>query len=188
MNPSLQKFIADVDAIVRNGGDEYNITKRVAARMQELLGGNDILPAAFMKPNPDKYTLYPVYVAPDDSFSIASAVWDVGQSTPIHDHGTWGVIGIVQGTEYEVRYSQPSSNGQTPLVRLEDRYIRKGEVEICCTRDQDIHEVTCASDEPCVGLHVYGANIGKITRHTYERMTGDKNVVVTAWEPAPFEK
>jgi 3-mercaptopropionate dioxygenase len=53
------------------------------------------------------HVTYPLYVAPDDSWSMASVVWDVGQRTPVHSHETWGVVGIYSGIEHEVRYLKP---------------------------------------------------------------------------------
>ncbi|MBT2258326.1 cysteine dioxygenase family protein [Priestia megaterium] len=151
--------------------------------MQQLLQEGDVLPSQYRKPNP-KYALYPLHVAVDESFSVAVAVWDVGQATPIHDHGTWGVIGVVQGTEHEIQYTRPSGEGEAPVVRR-DRYLQEGEVAICCSSEQDLHKVECASPDPCVGIHVYGGNIGKIERHIYDPYTGVKKVAVTPWVPVP---
>src|SRR5690349_12130266 len=39
----------------------------------------------------------PLYVEPDGSFSIVAVVWPPGHVTPIHDHTTWCVFGVVQG-------------------------------------------------------------------------------------------
>jgi predicted metal-dependent enzyme (double-stranded beta helix superfamily) len=183
MYPVLKNFINDIEVIVQIGGEEAVVTKKVAERMKELLLVDGVIPDVYKQPNPNKYTLYPVYIAPDNSFSIASAVWDVGQSTPIHDHGTWGVIGIVQGKEHEIHYTLPSG---APPVRIMERDLEKGEVTVCCTSDQDVHEVSCTSKEPCVGIHVYGGNIGEIERHIYDPVTGNKKTVVTAWDPIPF--
>lgn len=151
--------------------------------MQQLLQKDDFLPSQYRQPQ-SKYALYPLHVAVDESFSIAIVVWDVGQSTPIHDHGTWGVIGVVQGTEHEIQYAPPSSEGEALMVRR-DHYLQEGEVDICCSSEQDIHKVECASPQPCVGIHVYGGNLGKIERHTYDPLTGAKKGAVTPWVPVP---
>lgn len=178
----MDQFIENVAAIVQKGGDERFVTAQVAAALGVLLKSNYELPTKYRVPNKNKYVLYPVYVAPDESFSVASAVWDVGQAAPIHDHRTWGVIGIVQGTEYEVSYVRPTDEEEKPLKELEKSYLYEGDVAVCCTTDQDVHEVSCASSIPCVGLHIYGGNIGKITRYMYEKATGKKKAVVTKWD------
>ncbi|PWA05286.1 hypothetical protein DCC39_18200 [Pueribacillus theae] len=123
MDPHFRRFVEKIDKVVKMETEEKTITSKVAEHMGDLLKHEDIIPEAYKKPNPDKYTLYPLYVAPDNSFSIASAVWDVGQSTPIHDHRTWGVIGIVQGEENEIHY-EFSTNAQPKKVM--ERQLKKG--------------------------------------------------------------
>jgi predicted metal-dependent enzyme (double-stranded beta helix superfamily) len=182
-NPELDSFIQDVDQIVQDERSEKVLISKIKTRMQQLLKSEKVLPEQYMQPNP-KYALYPLHIAEDESFVIAVAVWDVGQATPMHDHGTWGVIGVVQGTEREIKYARPSSENE-PLTVIKDRYIREGEVGTCCSSEQDIHKVECASSIPCVGLHVYGRNIGEIERHMYDPQTGAKKVGKTPWGSVP---
>jgi predicted metal-dependent enzyme (double-stranded beta helix superfamily) len=49
----------------------------------------------------------PLYIVPDNSWSMASVVWDVGQRTPVHSHETWGVVRISSGIGHEVHYLKP---------------------------------------------------------------------------------
>jgi len=46
-----------------------------------------------------------VHTEPDGSFSVCALVWRPGQVTPIHDHVTWCVFGVLQGAEYEEIYA-----------------------------------------------------------------------------------
>ncbi|MBX9971069.1 hypothetical protein H7K06_26480 [Priestia aryabhattai] len=182
-HPELDSFIHDVEQIVQEGGGEETLISKISERMKKLLKLGNVLPTQYMQPQP-KSALYPLYIAPDESFSIAITVFNVGQPSPTHDHGTWGVIGVVQGVEHEIKYARPSSENE-PLTVLKDRYIQEGEVGICCSSEQDLHQVECASSVPCVGIHVYGRNIGKIERHIYNSQTGAKKVGVTPWVPVP---
>lgn len=62
----------------------------------------------------------------------------------------------------------------------EERW-RPGQVTICCTTD-DVHAVTAVGDEPTVGIHVYGANIGKVRRRSYDPATGEAEWFVSGWD------
>src|SRR5579864_265493 len=177
----MRCFIADVRTIVREGDSESVLTEKVATRLRALLRERDILDPRYTRPKPDNYVLYPIWVEPDGSFCVASAVWDVGQVTPVHDHGTWGVIGIYQGIEHEVCFKPAAGIEDVRLRQTGERDIAERQVIVCCTSDQDIHRVSCGSDVPCVGIHVYGADIGVIRRHAYNPQTGTVRAFVSGW-------
>jgi predicted metal-dependent enzyme (double-stranded beta helix superfamily) len=131
---------------------------------------------------------YALYIAPDDSWSMASVVWDMGQRTPVHSHETWGVVGIYSGVEHEVRYLKPvTSTAGTALTPAgEDRW-EPGQVSVCCTTDDDVHAVAAVGNEPTVGSHVYGGNIGTIRRRKYDPATGEACWFVSGWD-SPEER
>jgi 3-mercaptopropionate dioxygenase len=130
----LQTFIDDVGLVVSSTDDEYEITKRVAERLSDLLAGGYRLPPEVTRPSPVHHVTYPLYVAPDDSWSMASVVWDVGQRTPVHGHETWGVVGIYSGVEREVRYLKPvASTAGAALTPAGEELWEPGQVSVCCT-------------------------------------------------------
>lgn len=177
-------FIDDIGAIVaRYGHDERIVTQHVAERLREFLAAVPVaLGPGLDRPNPDHYVMYPLWVDPEGRFSIAAAVWNVGQYTPIHDHATWGVVGIVSGIEHERRYTFAEGiPGQ-----IGEEHFGSGDVTICCTSDQDLHKVSCASNTPTVGIHIYGGDIGTIRRRAYDPDTGAVHHFISAWaEPRP---
>lgn len=183
---AVEQFIEAVEGTVARGGTEQDVTEEVAGHLRSLLAhGAEIVPEGMRRPRADGYAMYPLHVASDGSFSVAAAVWGVGQITPIHDHGTWGVIGILGGVEHEERYDRPDSRVAMPPVLLEVRTLEPGVVAICCTSDQDVHRVSCASPVPTVALHVYGADIGTLERHAFDPDTGEAHTFVSRWsEPS----
>lgn len=179
----MKRFIVEVRTIVREGGSEQIVTDKVASRLRTLLQERDILDPRYTRPRrgADHPVLYPVWVELDGSFSIASGVWNVGQATPVHDHGTWGVIATYQGVEHEVSFKPMVIGGDVRLQETGARDVAERQLIVCCTSDQDIHRVSCGSDVPCVGIHVYGSDIGRIQRHQYDPETGDVRSFVSGW-------
>ncbi len=180
-DPRFLAFLRAVRTILAEETGEVAITRKVAEAVRELLSAPLVLPDAYRAPRDDHYVMYPLYVADDSSFSVASAVWNVGQQTPVHDHGVWGVVGIVEGIEREIRYVKPVSGAGGALTELPNEDFSPGEVTICCTSDADIHAVSCASAIPCVGLHVYGGDIGTIRRRTYRPEDGEIGYFTSSW-------
>lgn len=187
MSEAMDRFIGEVRGIVREGGSEEETTAKVAERLRPALDAPDLLSPDQLLVKRGGFTLNRVHIESDDSFSIGVGIWDVGETTPIHDHGTWGVIGIYRGTEREESFLREGSRVMEGTVRIAPdgtRLAGAGDVFICCTTDQDVHRVSCASDEPVVGIHVYGGDLAKIPRLKYDFETGAVTRFNTGWDYA----
>jgi predicted metal-dependent enzyme (double-stranded beta helix superfamily) len=183
----MDRFIGEVRAIVRAGGTEEEVTAKVVGRLKSVLGDPGLLTADQLLVKPEDLTLNRIHIEPDESFSLGAGIWDVGQCTPVHDHGTWGVIGIFRGEEKEesfIRRGERVMSGRDDLAPGGARLAGAGEVFVCCTPDQDVHRVTCASPEPVVGIHVYGGDLAKIPRLKYDPETGEVTPFKTGWDYA----
>lgn len=171
-------FITEVADIVRQDLGEHETTRRVRERLARAIEQGFSLPEQVKRPNPDRYVMYPIFVAPDSSFCVASAVWGVGQQTPVHDHGVWGVVGIAEGVEREEAFRRGPGG---PLVHHSTNDLTPGDVIVCCTTDQDLHRVSAVGEQPCVGIHVYGGDIGTIRRRSYDVDTSEVSWFTSAW-------
>ncbi len=179
---NLQTFIDDVDQVLGTTDDEHEITKRVSELVTGLLASDYRLPDEFTRPSAEHHVNYPLYIAPDGSWSLAAVVWNIGQRTPVHGHETWGVVGIYSGSEREYRYAKPSADeAEKPLTPLGDQVWQRGDVTVCCTTDDDVHAVAAVGDIPTVGIHVYGADIGTIERRRYDPETGAVRWFASGW-------
>jgi 3-mercaptopropionate dioxygenase len=178
--PELAAFVRTVEGLIAQGLDEQALTTAIQAELTATIAAGFELPADKVQPDPERYVMYPLHVAADGSFSIASAVWNVGQGTPVHGHETWGVVGIYSGVEVETQYAKPAQP-DVPLVQEGVHEWGAGEVTVCCTTDDDVHQVRCGGDVPVVGIHVYGADIGTLQRRSYDPATGAVHWFVSRW-------
>jgi predicted metal-dependent enzyme (double-stranded beta helix superfamily) len=176
----LNAFVDDVGLLVEAHSDERLLTRLVAERLREALARGIALPEPFTRPQVERYVMYPLFVDPAGRFSIASAVWNVGQGTPVHGHETWGVVGIHSGVEHEISFEKPAAEGE-PLTRDGEERWTAGQVTVCCTTDDDVHQVFCGGDQPCVGIHVYGSDIGTLARRSYQPDTGEVSWFTSHW-------
>jgi predicted metal-dependent enzyme (double-stranded beta helix superfamily) len=157
-----------IRAATRRHGDWQQTAGLVAAELRRHLPGPEILTALERAGDPDRYRCHILHAEPDGSFSVTALVWRPGQVTPIHDHVTWCVFGVVQGVEYEELYA----------VSEDGSYLREvgrgqsgpGEVSGFAPPG-DIHRVRNCGDDIALSLHVYGADItrlGSSVRRTYD--------------------
>jgi 3-mercaptopropionate dioxygenase len=183
---ALRSFIDDVDVIVGSVEDEHEITEQVAERLSALLKSDFRLPSELTRSSAERHLNYPLHIAPENAWSLAVVVWSVGQRTPVHSHETWGVAGIYSGAEHEHRYVKPGSDdSDRPLTPAGEQVWRAGQVTVCCVTDDDVHSVAAVGDEPTVGIHVYGDDIGTLRRRSYDPVTGTSHWFVSGWDTVP---
>ncbi len=176
----LESFIEELGVLVDRHPDEHELVELVADRLRAALADGIELPPSVTRPGLERYVMYPLHVDPAGRFSVASAVWNVGQGTPVHGHETWGVVGIHSGIEHELSFAKPTAEGQ-PLVQDGEESWHAGQVTVCCTTDDDVHQVDCEGDVPCVGIHVYGADIGNLPRRSYQPDSGEVSWFTSTW-------
>src|SRR6266700_4732289 len=98
----------------------------VADRLRRHLTTADILTPGQRDGDPLTYISHLLHVEADGSFSVVALVWRPGQVTRIHDHVTWCVFGVLEGTQLEELFT-PGGNGEF-LIPAARRMIATGEV------------------------------------------------------------
>jgi 3-mercaptopropionate dioxygenase len=139
-----------------------------AEALRTHLPGPGILNPQERAGDPDSYVSHLLHTEPDGSFSVCALVWRPGQITPVHDHVTWCVFGVLQGTEYEELYAL--RDGGTRLEEVGRNANSTGEVSGFAPPG-DIHRVRNIGDGIAISLHVYGADItrlGSSVRRVYD--------------------
>ncbi|KKW91939.1 MULTISPECIES: cysteine dioxygenase family protein [Sphingobium] len=161
----LRGFVTAFADLVAATRDEGAILESGRALLSRLIARDDWLPEQFTRPHPERYQQYLLHCDSRERFSVVSFVWGPGQSTPVHDHTVWGLVGILRGVEKVERFRR-SPDGR--LIAHGEQYLREGEVDAVSPRIGDIHRVTNGLvDRPSISIHVYGANIGAVERATY---------------------
>jgi len=163
----LHTFTAAMDALLARRPDEAEIIGQGSLLLRaHLLAHDDWLPAAMAQPHPQYYHQYLLYKDAQDRYSVSSFVWGPGQSTPLHDHTVWGLVGILRGGEVSQGYRRQPDGTLAPDGPA--RHLQPGEVCAVSPAIGDIHQVLNAySDRVSVGIHVYGADICAIERRVY---------------------
>jgi predicted metal-dependent enzyme (double-stranded beta helix superfamily) len=157
---STTDLAAAVRAAVGAGGSASGVAARVATALaRHLPAPVQLLTGPQLAGDPAGYQTHPVHVEPDGSFSIAVMVWRPGQVTPIHDHVSWCVTGVLQGVEYEEIFSL-GLDGST-LTELVRRENPPGTVAGFAPPG-DIHRVRNCGDGVAVSMHVYGADLAQL--------------------------
>ena len=162
----LRQFLADFTRLIQEPHGQTEVLAQGSTLLTTLIGQDNWLPEAFAEPHAEHYQQYLLYADPLSRFSVVSFVWGPGQTTPVHDHRVWGLIGMLRGGETSqnyVRHRDGTLQPEGPAVTL-----HPGDVEKIAPDVLDIHQVSnLYADRVSVSIHVYGGNIGAVSRAVY---------------------
>jgi 3-mercaptopropionate dioxygenase len=166
----LRDFVTGMtDLADRAHGDEAAMIEGTRGLLVPLISTDDWLPEEFTREG-DTYRQYLLHCDPKQRFSVVSFVWGPGQTTPVHDHMVWGLIGMLRGAEVGQRFA---ADGDGPMTAGAEETLEQGDIEVVSPTVGDVHKVSNAlSDRASISIHVYGANIGAVSRHVFDPMTG----------------
>jgi predicted metal-dependent enzyme (double-stranded beta helix superfamily) len=191
LSVTLAAFVDGLEALVSEEPDVRRIALGVQARLPALLSESDFLPPEAREPDPARYRSHLLAVAPSRRFSVMSLIWLPGQTTAIHDHISWCVVGVMEGQECEQRYTlRQRPEGDRWLVPLEETTLPVGHTSILVPPDENIHQVRNAGDTLAISLHVYGADLevwGTSINECFDALPvrpGDLSGACAPWRPA----
>ena len=178
----FRQFIGDFTRLVeRAGSDEAAIFEQGGKLLKSLVGADDWLPDTCAEPHPERYQQYLLHCDPLERFSVVSFVWGPGQKPPVHNHTVWGLIGLLRGMEMCHEYSLAGG----ALRAGPSHKIRPGQIDRVSPTVGDVHQVENAlTDRPSISIHVYGANIGAVSRHIFDAATGARTPFVSGYSAA----
>jgi len=146
-----------------------------------------VLKPQHFKDDPDHYARNAVYIAGStpggEGLSLYALVWNPGQWTPIHDHATWGVVGVVRGVLEErnfIRLDQDhSADSGIRLVRSGPILLAERTVTSFVPNPDHIHMTGVPGNrDQAVSLHLYGRTMNNF--HTYDLDAGTRQRIVVS--------
>ena len=162
MEEELRNHIERVKNALSDCSDERYIVERVTESTVSLLSKPLALPPEKLKIPDEGYGRNLLYQDPDHGFVVMAMVWPPEGGTPIHDHGTWGVVGVNQGTLEVTNYSREDEGnvpGRAMLNTLGTISAGEGAAAFVFPPDEEIHKVWNATTERAVSIHTYGEAI-----------------------------
>lgn len=179
MTYALGDFVHDLDRLVESGCQDPMKTAREARPMLEELISDGGWCATANLTLPETEVRRLLYRHPAGAYTVSAMVFGPGSTTPVHDHDTWGLVGVWQGEEREERFGRP---GNAPLTLDQTTINRTGTVTMLVPPAEDIHRITNRTQGPAYSIHVYGAPSTGRGAQAYDLVTG----AVARWEDDPI--
>jgi 3-mercaptopropionate dioxygenase len=179
-HPKWLHFLSAMQTLMATPQEEAALLAKVDTALRVLIAKDDWLDPAWRRAGADTYRQYPLYIDPKDNFSVVSFVWGPGQTTPIHNHTTWGVVGVLTGAEWCSEYDPPVLG--MPMAATRSHLLEAGETDHVSPAVGDIHLVSNAKlGETSISIHVYGKNIGAAARSMYNPSNGTVGQFVSGY-------
>jgi predicted metal-dependent enzyme (double-stranded beta helix superfamily) len=155
----LKELVTGVRSVVGRHADWRETARLVTRELSRHLPSPDVLTAEQRVGDPDGYRSHVLHTEPDGSFSIVALVWLPGQVTPIHDHVTWCVFGVIQGEEHEELFTLDGKRGC--LIESGTNTNETAEVGGFAPPG-DIHRVRNAGAGTAISIHIYGTDVSRV--------------------------
>ncbi|WP_419905133.1 hypothetical protein [Kiloniella sp.] len=108
----------------------------------------------------------------DETISVWFCRFQPGNSVPPHDHQMSATIGVYLGAERNDFYENDPTNASQGSIRKSGKAeLTPGEV--LSIGPSAIHSVTCISEEPCCGIHVYLGKLTTVDRSLFNTETNE---------------
>ncbi len=174
MTTSMRTFCRELD---RGGKQNLSTIARLRGAeqaMRELLALTPELDAECMALPEEGYGRYLHHVCDDDGAVVVVMVWPPGYEGSIHDHRTWGVIGMHTGqlriTNY-VRNDNGHVEGRARIEATATVTLDEGGIGTALPPHEDIHRISNPTDEVAISIHAYGRNADQCTAFDAEAGT-----------------
>jgi predicted metal-dependent enzyme (double-stranded beta helix superfamily) len=167
---TLDQFVAEVRAVrAQKLGAPRNV-EALTPLLERIVSRPDCLTDHGHPRSPEKD--FNIYV--DDTLTVRTVVWKPGETTPVHNHLGWAIIGVVEGNERNTNYRRVDDGFRPWRVKLEQvgvADIRPGQSSFILAPD-DIHTVTIP-EAKTVAIHLYGNDLSKQWRYQFDLETGE---------------
>ena len=178
MNPDeiVATFIDDVKRILAADGAGDVGLGRIADRMRRFVRdypaeAAEETPAGNVHTGRQSTPLY----TDASGLTLVRARFGPEAMTPIHNHGTWGVIGVYRGRDrYQVwrRLDESGEAGPARIDLVEERVLGPGDVVILPPPPQDIHAQQGEDGEAAYEFVLFGKNAVTLPRLYFDPAQG----------------
>ncbi len=171
----LEQFCGAFKQVLQQTKATAQIIAQGQLLLQQLVRGQDFLQELFTQIVTDEQFYQQrlavldeneifLYKDPDRLFTIKLFIWRPERDYPIHDHGSWGIVGCLAGELVEYKYERLDDGKQPYFAEIREKQravLKPGETTSVNPLNNGIHRVAAQSRTPGVSVHVYGPAIRK---------------------------
>ncbi|MDJ0728829.1 MAG: cupin [Crocosphaera sp.] len=150
------RFLTDLEDILEQTSNEEQILLKLRPLVRRLLTSSYWIQGEYLWPDSQQgWSVVNLYDEMNFPLTIQMVVWLPGQVSKIHNHGTWGIVAVINGEEKNTFWrteSETLASGR--IQKVGEKTISSGEI-ISFTHSA-IHSIEIIGEEPVISFNIYG--------------------------------
>jgi predicted metal-dependent enzyme (double-stranded beta helix superfamily) len=148
--------IVDLIETVANEEEEWDYLPQIRMRVRQLITNSYWLHTQSLKPcSKTGVSILTLYDEIGYPLTVQNVCFSPGVISPIHNHGTWGVVALLKGQEKHTFWQRlPDPDFPDRIEQIGERILTPG--EIISFTPSAIHQVETVGNEPALTFHIYG--------------------------------
>jgi predicted metal-dependent enzyme (double-stranded beta helix superfamily) len=173
----VREFVADARGIMEvpgGVGDREAAVRRLEPLLRRALDGPGWTDPEYARTVDGGRPGFAYYHNPDGSLLVYGVLFRHDHPTPVHDHVTWGLIGVHSGEQRTARYRRGdvgSTPGRCSVELVADDVLAHGATYPLLPPD-DIHRIEVVSPGEGLSIHVLGADLRRQRRRIFDVAAG----------------
>ncbi|WP_218080372.1 cysteine dioxygenase family protein [Anthocerotibacter panamensis] len=152
----LYHLLSDIDQLLDQHNEPWAVMDGLLPLVRRLVSQPDWLDPGYLQPD-DPWAVYTLFDAPGYLLTVQTTVWAAGQDFPPHNHGGWGIVAVLAGTEENTfwqRTDTPAQGGPAQLVVQQQLEFYPG--DIIAFAPEVIHSIRASALSPTATFNIYG--------------------------------
>lgn len=156
----FDRLIMELEHHVPRHSEQKPLVAAIVQSMQKLMSSLELSPE-FVESIKSGQRDGRIYTSPENGFFVQVFHWPAGVKTPVHNHNTWGVMGILHNQLHVTEYSLTAleAEGQFDVSQTHDYQAQRGAIIYLTAPDDEIHQIVNDSEHESLSVHIYGAEM-----------------------------
>jgi predicted metal-dependent enzyme (double-stranded beta helix superfamily) len=177
---TIDEFVsAAKEAVQAANGNRQQVVEQLQPLVEKVVWDEGLFDEKYRAEPENGRPRYLYHTEDDGSLMVYVVEFVPGMPTPVHDHLTWGLIGVCGGAQKTARYQRVddgSKPGHADLKLLSETVLNRGAVYPLLPPN-DIHRIETVGDQPSYSLHVLGVDLGRQHRNIFDPATGEVTAI-----------
>lgn len=174
---TIAEFVGDAQRVIGSAnGNRQRVVDELKPLVEKVVWDDGLFDERYRAEPESGRPRYIYHQEEDGSLQVYVVEFAPGMPTPVHDHVTWGLIGVCGGEQRTTRYHRlddASDEEHARLEMIEETVLPRGSVYPLLP-PEDIHRIETVGDKPSYSLHVLGADLGRQHRHIFDCPTEEE--------------